>query len=255
MDDYVYHITKKRVAFDFIKMQGLIPASNSSGAAVARREGAFASDSNENLEKKVPSKLTVPISTALKNGYTREQIENKNYMFTSVPLNGSLARNEAYEFLSDFEKRFYSQHFPKLAGKASSMSFAQLKKMSSGLAQEIYSRNRQHDLCRLARELVHLEHAIEERETASHIYFFEAKNASTCYPDYTKHHGGAIYCRVLRVKRNKINHLEQDMAEGRGVMTRESVLPQFIEIYNTENSPFSSSAGENWLPLTEAAES
>lgn len=255
MDEYIYHITKRRVAFDYIKTQGLVPASRASGTSVARREGAFASESEKNIENKARSKLTVPIARAIKYGYTNTQIENKNYMFTSIPLDEKLMRNEAFEYLDQFARSLYDQHFPKLAGKASSMTSSQLKKSTHDLANDLFNRNPQHALSRFAKEMVRLEYALEERETSNHIYFFLLKKASICYPAYTGHHGGALNCRVLRVKRNVVNHLEQDMAEGNGLMTLESVTPQSIEIYNAEGNPFDSAASDLWVPLTQAAES
>ncbi|MFC0138843.1 hypothetical protein ACFFJN_01150 [Erwinia mallotivora] len=255
MDEYIYHITKRRVAFDYIKTQGLVPAARSSGTSVARQEGAFASEGDKNLETKVQSKLTVPFSRALKNGYSKEQIENKNYMFTGISLNDSLERDDAYIFLSNFETHFYQQHFPQVAGTTPAMNFSQLRQRSGELASDLLKRTPQHDLCRFAREIARLEYAIEEKETANHIYFFESRNAATCYPDYTGHYGGAIHCRVLRVKRSVIKHLEQDMAESRGLMTRESVTPQSIEIYNAEGNPFNPNADDRWVSITEAAES
>lgn len=135
------------------------------------------------------------------------------------------------------------------------MNFSQLRQRSGELASDLLKRTPQHDLCRFAREIARLEYAIEEKETANHIYFFESRNAATCYPDYTGHYGGAIHCRVLRVKRSVIKHLEQDMAESRGLMTRESVTPQSIEIYNAEGNPFNPNADDRWVSITEAAES
>ncbi|MCX8964242.1 hypothetical protein EHW66_04190 [Erwinia psidii] len=69
------HITKKRVAFDNIKTQGLMPAAKLSGASVAQREGTFAAEREKNIEKKAQSKLTSSVSYGIGRGYSPEQIK------------------------------------------------------------------------------------------------------------------------------------------------------------------------------------
>ncbi|WP_147194955.1 hypothetical protein AAGQ96_03210 [Pantoea sp. MBD-2R] len=251
MDEYIYHIAKKRIAFDNIKQQGLVPAARLSGASVAQREGAFATDRAKNSEKKEILKLRGALYLGATRGYTLEEIKNKNYMFTAIPVDLNSDREEAMKTLTDFETNFYNEYFPKRAVKGPRARPQDFEEPAAKMLRD----NPNHALCRFAKDYVRLHYAIEERVTSNHIYFFETKYSSDCYRDYTKHHQGEINCRVLRVRRTVINHLEQDMSEFRGKMTRESVNPEFIEVYNAEGSPFSSAAGEHWTPLTEARES
>lgn len=248
MDEYVYHITKKDVAFNYIKNGGLKPASQLSGGSVARSEGSFAVDRDKNMEAKVIAKIKEFLWQGAKRGYTSEEVRNKNYMFTSISVDINGERDAAYIALSDFEKKFYEQYFPMRAVKGARPNARDFQEPATKMLRD----NPDHALCQFAKEYTRLSYAIEERVTSNHIYFFELKNALTCYPDYTKYHGGGIKCRVLRVKRSAITHLEPDMAEFRGLMTKESINPQNIEIYHSEGNPFSSSAGENWCPVSEA---
>ncbi|MCX8959585.1 hypothetical protein [Erwinia psidii] len=247
MDEYVYHITKKEVALTHIKAGGLKPAAQISGASVARSEGAFASDRDKTLRVKELSQLKLALWNGSKKGYTLEKIKNKSYAFIPISFEftgDSDAENTALRKLAD---DFYKQYFSPIAGSDLKMKVKDLQQP----AEEMLRDHPNHALCQFAKEYTRLDFAIEERATSNHIYFFPAKYASDCYGDYTKHHGGAILCRVLRVKRSTINHLEQDMAEYRGLKTKESVAPLSVEIYDAEGSPFDTSAGDHWRSLTQ----
>lgn len=248
MDEYVYHITKKEVAFNYIKTGGLKPASQLTGTSVARGEGSFAADRDKNMETKVIAKLKGVLWQAAKRGYSSEEVKNKNYSFNSAAVDLNSERDDAFIALGKFEENFYDQYFPKRAGNTGKP----VLKNFQDPAEKMFRENPNHSLCKFAGEYVRLNYAIEERVTSNHIYFFAVKDAPTCYPDYTNFHGGEIRCRVLRVKRSTINHLEQDMAEFRGLMTNEAITPHNIEIYNTDGNPFSSSAGAHWAPVSEA---
>ena len=251
MDEYIYHIAKKRIAFDKIKQQGLVPAARLSGASVAQREGAFATDRDKNSGKKEIQRLKGALYLGATRGYPLEGIKNKNYVFTSIPVDVNGDQEVAIKSLMDFEKKLHNEYFPEQSAKKTGIKRQDFEEPAERMLRD----NPNHALCRFAKEYVRLEYAIEERVTSNHIYFFQSNYASDCYRDYTNHHQGAINCRVLRVRRTAVDHLEQDMAEFRGKMTRESVAPEFIEIYNAEGSPFSSAAGQHWTPLTEASES
>ncbi len=251
MDEYIYHIAKKRIAFDNIKQQGLVPAARLLGASVAQCDGAFATDRAKNSEKKEILKLRGALYLGVARGHTLEEIKNKNYMFTAIPVDINSNRDDAITSLSDFDTKFNNEYFPKRAVKGPKVKPQDFEEPAATMLRD----NPNHGLCRYAKEYVRLHYAIEERVTSNHIYFFEPEHSADCYRDYTRHHQGEINCRVLRVKRSVINHLEQDMSEFRGKMTRESVTPEFIEIYNAEGSPFSSAAGQHWTPLAGARES
>ncbi|MEW5291977.1 hypothetical protein ABW286_22835 [Erwinia papayae] len=251
MAEYLYHITKKRIAFDHIKTQGLIPAAKLSGASIARSEGAFASEREKNMQIKIRSKLTSPLSYAIARGYTAEQIKNKIYRPFPLSLDINTNRDDAYEKLSDVEKKFYRENFPQITGKYPPGGYLKERENIKKLADDMLRDMPGHVLCRFAKEISHLEYAIEERVTSEHIYFFTGKDMKPCYQSYTGHHGGEIKSSVLRVKRDAVNHLVKDQAEQYGFMTTESVLPESIEIYNAEGSPLDSEGDDNWCPLSQ----
>ncbi|MCX8959389.1 hypothetical protein [Erwinia psidii] len=157
--------------------------------------------------------------------------------------------------LRDIEQDFYKKSFPAIAGAKPPASDLKNRNLKRTLAEEMYRGDSGHPLCRFARKITEFEYAIEEQVTSNHIYFFQENGAEAFYDKYTRHHGGGIQCRVLRVKSDAVNHLEKDQAEEKGYMTRESVLPGSIEIYNAEGNPFHSGEEEKWLSIATAAES
>ncbi|WP_261643472.1 hypothetical protein [Erwinia mallotivora] len=251
MTEYVYHIANKNIAIMDIKTGGLKSASQLTGVSVARSEGAFATDRNNRFNKEIITRLKTALWHGSKYGYTVEQIKNKQYSFSSIPVDintdDSVAANTA---LRAYEQSFYQSFFSPPAGKDLKTPGKDLQKP----AEDMLLNNQNHVLCRFAKEFTRLDFAIEERATSNHIYFFKDQYNQVCYRDYTAFHGGEMQSRVLRVKfdSNIIGDLKDDQSDFRAFMTRKSVSPQYIEIYDEEGSPFLPGANQNkWRPITE----
>jgi len=112
-------------------------------------------------------------------------------------------------------------------------------------------------LCRLAVHTVALEYAIEEGMTSRHVYFSRPERALDCYNGYTRQHGGAQHCSVLRVRRTDASPLLDDPSDFRAVMTQRQIPSSKIEIWRaaSDTAVFTNDQHRaepgNWMPLTQ----
>jgi hypothetical protein len=85
-----------------------------------------------------------------------------------------------------------------------------------------------HFLVRLARRWTEMYYAVEERTTASHIYFATAKGAAAAYNTYKKTLKGELV--VLRVRKVHVPDCVPDESEQDGVKATESVAANLFDV-------------------------
>ncbi|QUP56242.1 hypothetical protein GO998_21295 (plasmid) [Ralstonia syzygii] len=257
MTQYLYHITTTAVA-RIIRTKGLMPAAHPEalGRPVARRHGAFEVNRAAQEPTRQVNRLKAYLKKGLEAGYSLEQIRAGQRPFTPIPVVPAGHRDDEQVEITRTEEAEVKAFLALLGAPANKPGRLTVPLKTLGeQADDMLRRLKANALCRLAVHTVSLEYAIEEGMTSRHVYFSRPERAADCYSSYTRQHGGAAQCSVLRVARTAASPLLDDPSDFRAVMTQRRILPHHIEIWNAPaEAVFTNdqhrAASDNWMPLT-----
>jgi len=263
---WLYHLAPD-VALPAIKANGLKSAYSRTGKKEASPDGAFAKNRNKLIAIRTRQKLGTYITELLMNKVSREDITttNPHYFPFSIAYTDSINDNETVderekEKLEEYKKAIKnSSEDPaikdikpkKIGAKLSAMTVKNFAPFST--FADTKAADQSHYLTKLATQYWQSRFNVEERITATNVYFFAEDNAEGFYKDYAKHLEGSS--TVLRVNKNSLSNpdkLERDNSEARGFMTQEDVKPGIIQKLKAGKDFAQKAVRENdanWEPL------
>ncbi|AST29249.1 hypothetical protein [Ralstonia pseudosolanacearum] len=258
MTQYLYHITTTAVA-RIIRTKGLTLAAHPEalGRPVARRHGAFEVNRAAQEPGRQVNRLKAYLKKGLEAGYSLDQIRTGQRPFTPIPVVPAGNRDDEQVEITRVEEAEVKAFLAALGTPANKPGRLTMPLRTLGEhADDMLRTRKANALCRLAVHTVSLEYAIEEGMTSRHVYFSRPERASDCYSSYTRQHGGAAQCSVLRVSRMAAAPLLDDPSDFRAVMTQRRILPQQIEIWRAPSDVLFTNADDraaagNWMPLTQ----
>ncbi|WP_197341271.1 hypothetical protein [Ralstonia solanacearum] len=259
MTQYLYHITTTAVA-RIIRTKGLTPAAHPEalGRPVARRHGAFEVNRAAQEPGRQVNRLKAYLKKGLEAGYSLDQIRAGQRPFTPIPVVPAGNRDDEQLEITRVEQAEVQAFLTSLGVPANRPGRLTVTlKVLGEQADDMLRTRKANALCRLAVHTVALEYAIEEGMTSRHVYFSRPERALDCYNGYTRQHGGAQHCSVLRVRRTDASPLLDDPSDFRAVMTQRQIPSSKIEIWRaaSDTAVFTNDQHRaepgNWMPLTQ----